>query len=183
MSATRFSVPVPNTDVAIADYKKAFKGTLTFVKANEPGKMRVAFQILMPGFNYDLGHSGRGPSEGWFFFTSYNSEQAHEKLEINASQADKDFIAAVNWKRAEQCVAEGKAKAVPAEYYHNVVDEKTRVARSEIIRSVPMLDPRECEGIVYYLPTPKSPHGVDVDPTGEYIVAGGKLATVIPVHS
>jgi hypothetical protein len=24
---------------------------------------------------------------------------------------------------------------------------------------------------------------VDVDPTGEYIVAGGKLATVIPVHS
>ena len=36
---------------------------------------------------------------------------------------------------------------------------------------------------VYYLPTPKSPHGVDVDPTGEYIVAGGKLATVIPVHS
>ena len=38
-------------------------------------------------------------------------------------------------------------------------------------------------GVVYYLPTPKSPHGVDVDPTGEYIVAGGKLATVIPVHS
>src|SRR5690606_28228154 len=27
------------------------------------------------------------------------------------------------------------------------------------------------------------PYGVDVDPTGEYIVAGGKLATVIPVHS
>jgi nitrous-oxide reductase len=37
--------------------------------------------------------------------------------------------------------------------------------------------------VVYLLPTPKSPHGVDVDPTGEYIVAGGKLATVIPVHS
>ena len=37
--------------------------------------------------------------------------------------------------------------------------------------------------MIFYLPTPKSPHGVDVDPTGEYIVAGGKLATVIPVHS
>jgi len=37
--------------------------------------------------------------------------------------------------------------------------------------------------MIYYLPTPKSPHGVDVDPSGEYIVAGGKLATVIPVHS
>ena len=46
-----------------------------------------------------------------------------------------------------------------------------------------MLNPSDCPGVVYYLPTPKSPHGVDVDPTGEYIVAGGKLATVIPVHS
>ena len=35
--------------------------------------------------------------------------------------------------------------------------------------------------IIYRLQ--KSPHGVDVDPTGEYIVAGGKLAAVIPVHS
>jgi nitrous-oxide reductase len=33
---------------------------------------------------------------------------------VNASQNDKDFIAAVNWKQAEKCVAEGKAKAVPA---------------------------------------------------------------------
>src|ERR1043166_9403364 len=30
---------------------------------------------------------------------------------------------------------------------------------------------------------PHAPHGVGVDPTGEFIVAGGKLATVIPVHS
>ena len=37
--------------------------------------------------------------------------------------------------------------------------------------------------MIYYLPTPKSPHGVDVDPSGEYIVAGGKLSTVLPVHS
>ncbi len=46
-----------------------------------------------------------------------------------------------------------------------------------------MLTPAACPGLAYYLPTPKSPHGVDVDPTGEFIVAGGKLATVIPVHS
>ncbi len=46
-----------------------------------------------------------------------------------------------------------------------------------------MLYPADCDGLVYYLPTPKSPHGVDIDPSGEYIVAGGKLATVIPVHS
>ena len=58
-----------------------------------------------------------------------------------------------------------------------------RIAASTTKTSVRVIDPRDCEGVVYYLPTPKSPHGVDLDPTGEYIVAGGKLATVIPVHS
>jgi nitrous-oxide reductase len=183
VSATRFSVPVPNTDVAIDSYKQNFKGTLSFITADQPGKMDIAFQILMPGYNYDLGHAGKGPSDGWFFFTSYNSEQANTKLEENASQADKDYIAAVDYKRAEACVADGKAKPQAAEYVHNWVDEGTRTAKSEKKTGVKMLDPRDCPGLVYYLPTPKSPHGVDVDPTGEYIVAGGKLATVIPVHS
>lgn len=96
VSATRFSVPIPQADVPIESYKKNFQGTLTFVTANEPGKMDIAFQIMMPGYDYDLGHAGKGPSDGWFFFTTYNSEQANTKLEVNASQADKDYIAAVN---------------------------------------------------------------------------------------
>jgi nitrous-oxide reductase len=145
--------------------------------------MDIAFQILMPGYNYDLGHAGKGPSDGWFFFTSYNSEQANAKLEENASQNDKDYIAAVNYKRAEECLAQGKAKPSPAEYYHNWVDESSRIAKAEKKTSVKIISPTDCEGLVYYLPTPKSPHGVDIDPTGEYIVAGGKLASVIPVHS
>jgi len=33
------------------------------------------------------------------------------------------------------------------------------------------------------IPCPKSPHGCDTDPTGEYIVASGKLAATIPVFS
>jgi nitrous-oxide reductase len=183
VSATRFSVPVPNTDVPIESYQKNFRGTISFIKADQPGQMDIAFQILMPGFDYDIGHSGKGPSQGWFFFTSYNSERAYEKLELNASQNDKDMIAAVNYQRAEQCVAEGKAKSTPANYDHNVIDPATRQARVETKTSVKMIDPRDCTGVVYFLPTPKSPHGVDVDPTGEYIVGGGKLATVIPVHS
>src|SRR5439155_27352878 len=105
------------------------------------------------------------------------------KLEANASQNDKDYIAAVNYRQAERCVAEGRAKTAPAEYYHNVLDEHSHEATAEKKSGVSVLDPRDCPGLVYYLPTPKSPHGVDVDPTGEYIVAGGKLATVIPVHS
>ena len=115
VSATRFSVPMgANKDVAINTYKQNFKGTLSFITADQPGKMDIAFQILMPGYNYDLGHAGKGPSEGWFFFTSYNTEQAYTKLEVNASQNDKDYVAAVNYKKAEECVAAGKAKTVPA---------------------------------------------------------------------
>jgi nitrous-oxide reductase len=183
VSATRFSVPIPNTDMPIADFKERFKGTMSFIRANEPGKMDIAFQLLMPGFDYDLGHAGKGPSDGWFFFTSYDTEQAYTKLEVNASKNDKDFIAAVNWKAAEQCVKSGKAKATPSAYVHNYVDAKSRIAVSEKKTSVLVLQPSDCPGVVYFIPTPKSPHGVDVDPTGEYIVGGGKLATVIPVHS
>ena len=184
VSATRFSVPIgAKRDVPIASYKENFKGTLSFITADQPGKMDIAFQILMPGYNYDLGHAGKGPSEGWFFFTAYNSEGAYTKLEVNASQNDKDYVAAVNYKKAEECVASGKAKTMQADYDHNYTDPKSRIATTEKKTSVKLLDPRDCEGVVYYLPTPKSPHGVDVDPTGEYIVAGGKLATVIPVHS
>jgi len=182
VAATRFSVPVPNRDLSIDDYKSAFKGTLTFVRADEPGNMRIAFQILVPGYNYDLAHAGKGPSNGWAFFTSYNVEQANTLLEVNASQRDKDFIAAVNWKRAEECVAQGLGRESPAQFVHNVMGED-RIARSATLSSVTVLDAPACSNMIYFLPTPKSPHGVDVDPSGEYIVAGGKLATVIPVHS
>lgn len=183
VSSTRFSVPVPQRDMPISEYKDNFKGVITFVKVAGNGKMSVAFQILVPGYDYDLSHSGKGPSHGWSFFTCYNSEQANTLLEVNASRKDKDFIAAVNWKKAEEYVAQGKAKTMDTEYYHNWVDHDTRIAKSEVIKTVKIIDPKDCPGLIYYLPTPKSPHGVDVDPTGEYIVGGGKLATIIPVHS
>jgi nitrous-oxide reductase len=183
IASTRFSIPIPQADVAIADFKKSFKGTISFIKADEVGKMDVAFQFLVPGFNYDLARAGKGPSKDWVFFTSYNTEQAHEKLEINASKADKDFVAAINWKSLESCAKGGKGEQWPSEYVHNVMDEFSRTAHSETRKGVTMLTPQSCPNAIYFLPTPKSPHGVDVDPSGEYIVAGGKLATVIPVHS
>lgn len=184
VAGTRFSVPIPQEDLSIQEFKNKMKGTITFVKVDpQTGRMSIAFQILMPGFNYDLSHPGRGKSHGWFFFSSYNSEQATSLLEVNASQNDKDFIAAINWKKAEEYISQGKYKEIPGVHYHNVYDEKKHMASSEVIDKVKVLIPQECPGLVYYIPTPKSPHGCDVDPTGEYIVGGGKLATVIPVFS
>lgn len=184
VAGTRFSIPIKNKDVSIESYKDNFNGTVSFVKVdNASGKMNLAFQILTPPFDYDLSHAGKGPSHDWFFFSCYNSESAYTLLEVNASQKDKDFVMAVNWKKAEEYIAQGKAKDMNTEYYHNSYDEGMHSASSEVLKTEKILDPKDCPGMIYYIPCPKSPHGCDVDPSGEYIVGGGKLATVIPVFS
>lgn len=180
----RFSIPFPNRDVPINTYKENFKGALSFIKvAPDNGEMSIAFQLITPGFDYDLSHAGKGPSDGWFFFSCYNSEQAYSLLEVNASQKDKDFILAINWKKIEEMVAQGKGTDMDANYAHNVYDDKKHTATTEMLKKVRILKPEDVAGAMYYIPCPKSPHGADVDPTGEYIVGGGKLATVIPVFS
>lgn len=184
MAATRFSVPIPQKPIAIEEMSKGgFNGTVSMVKVDKKtGKMSIAAQILVPGFDYDLSHCGKKDSHDWCFFSSYNTEQAFEMLEINASKNDKDYVLALNWKKAEECVANGKGKPFSGTYYHNFKPDNLPTV-SEKKSGVTLLHPNDCEGMLYLLPTPKSPHGVDVDPTGEYIVAGGKLSTVIPVHS
>lgn len=184
VAGTRFSVPIPQRDIAIKDYKGNFKGTLSFIKVDpKSGEMNIKFQVLMPGFDYDLSHPGRGKSHGWFFFTTYNSEEANSLLEVNASQNDKDFIAAVNWKKIEEYVNNGGGKKIPANYAHNIYSEETHSATSTMEKEVTLVDPTEVPGAVFFLPTPKSPHGCDVDPTGEYIVGNGKLSADLTVHS
>jgi len=90
---------------------------------------------------------------------------------------------AVNWKKAEEYVKAGKGVKKNVSYAHNTYDEKTHTANSTIEKEVIMLDPKDCPDMVYLMPCPKSPHGCDTDPTGEYIVGSGKLAAVIPVFS
>lgn len=184
VAGTRFSIPFPQRDMPINEYKGNFKGAMSFIKVDqEHGNMSLNFQIMMPGFDYDLAHPGRGKSHGWMFFSTYNTEEANTLLEVNASQNDKDFIAAINWKKAEEYIKEGKFKVVKAEYAHNIYDESTHMATSTMKKEVKILDPTELPGLVYFLPTPKSPHGCDVDPSGEYIIGSGKLAAALTAHS
>jgi len=186
VAGTRFSVPPDNAngDVAINSYKKNFKGSISFISVDKvTGSMAIAFQLRCPGVNFDLSHAGKGKSNGWFFFSCYNTEQANTLLEVNASQRDKDFIMAVNWKKAEEYLKAGKAVKESVKYAHNVYNEKTHSATSEIRTEVMVLDTKELKDICYFIPCPKSPHGCDVDPTGEYIVGSGKLAALIPVFS
>ncbi|MBK8424567.1 MAG: Sec-dependent nitrous-oxide reductase [Lewinellaceae bacterium] len=188
VAGTRFSYPMDDDDsdpdVAISTYKQNFKGTVSFIGINpESGEMKVSFQVLLPGVNFDLSRGGRGPSRDWFFFSCYNTEQANTLLEVNASQKDKDFIMALNWKKCEEYVKAGKGKKSKVRYAHNVYSDKTHTGTSTIETETIVLDPKELKDIVYFMPCPKSPHGCDVDPSGEYICGSGKLAAVIPVFS
>lgn len=186
LAATRFSVPPdgPAGDVPISSYKENFKGHITFVSVDkQSGEFDIAFQLKTPGVNFDLASAGKGKSNGWLFVSCYNSEQAHTLLEVNASQNDKDFILAINWKKAEEYFKAGKGVQQKVRYAHNKYDEHSHTSTSEIKTEVTVLDIADFDDLAYFIPCPKSPHGSDVDPTGEFIVGSGKLASLIPVFS
>jgi nitrous-oxide reductase len=164
LSASRFSIPLPKGRVEkLEEYATKYNGVVSAVKVDpKTGNMTMGWQILMPPFNYDLGDAGKGPSDGWAFWTCYNSERAIGKLEVTSTQKDRDYIAAVNWRKVEEALAAGKAKMVDG---------------------IKMLDPKTAEGLVYLLPIAKSPHGVDVSPDGKYIVGSGKLQSITTVFN
>ena len=186
VAGTRFAVPTDdkNGDVPINTFKENFKGVISFIGVNkESGDMDISFQIEAPGINFDLSHAGKGKSGDWFFFSCYNSEKANTLLEVNASQNDKDFIMAGNWKKAAELAKSGKGRKVATEYVHNKWNESTHSATSTVKKEVLVLSVEDMKDAMYFIPCPKSPHGCDVDPTGEYIVGSGKLAALIPVFS
>lgn len=156
--ATRFSVPVPRRAVGLDKYATDYKGIIAGIKIDPTsGEMSLAWQILMPPFDFDLADAGKLASDGWMFFTSYNTERAIGKLEVTASQRDRDYIAAVDWRAVEKAVAEGKG---------------------DVIDGVKVIDPQKVPGLVYLMPCGKSPHGVDVSPDGKWIIGSGKLQGV-----
>lgn len=164
LAGSRFSIPLPKgTYAPVEEYAKNYKGVVAGIAVDpKTGEMSLGWEILMPPFNYDLGDAGKGPSYGWAFWTSYNTERAIGKLEVTSTQKDRDYIAAVNWKAAEQAIKDGKYK---------------------MIGGVKVIDPKETPGIVYLIPCAKSPHGVDVSPDGKYIVGSGKLQSITTVFN
>jgi nitrous-oxide reductase len=164
MMSTRFSAPIPlGTYVPVEKYATDYKGVIAGIKIDpKSGEMSLGWEIVTPPFDWDLGDAGKGPSDGWMFFTCYNSERATGKLEVTASQRDRDYIGAVNWRLAEKAIQEGKGKT---------------------IGGVKVLDPREVPGLMYLMPCGKSPHGVDVSPDGKWIVGSGKLQGVTTVFN
>jgi nitrous-oxide reductase len=157
--SSRFSIPVPKGTYAPIDkYATDYKGIAAGIKIDpKTGAMTLGWEVLLPPFDWDLGDAGKGPSDGWFFLTAYNSERATGKLEVTASQRERDYIVAINWREADKAAKEGKG---------------------DMIGGVKVIDPKKVPGFVYLMPCGKSPHGVDVSPDGKWIVGSGKLAGI-----
>ena len=155
-------------------YADIYRGYSTFVKVDPAtGHMLLdkSFQIELPPYTQDLADAGKGASDGFAFINSYNVEmatggieQGKPPIEVGASQLDFDYLHIINWKKAEQVVAAGKFTVING------------------IRVI-SLETAAAEGVLHLAPEPRSPHGVDVAPKGDYITVSGKLDPHVTVYS
>jgi nitrous-oxide reductase len=164
--ATRMSVPFPEGTYAdVTEYATKYQGIAAGIKIDpDDGTMSLGWEILLPPFNYDLGDAGKGPSDGYMFWTCYNSEREFiegGKLEVTASQKDKDYILMVDYREAEKAIAAGTY---------------------ETVKGAPVIFPDKAPGVAYFIPLAKSPHGVDVSPDGRWIIGSGKLSPTTTVY-
>ena len=167
IEAAQYSVPLWVDYADVDQYEEAYRGLVTFWKFDrEAGRIDTdaSFSMELPPYWHDLSDAGKGPSFGWAFLNSFNSEMAtggiedgNPPFEGGASANDMDYMHIIDWQKAAE-----------------VADQpgKTREARG--IRVIPM-DVAVAEGILFLTPEPKSPHGVDVTPDGTRMIVSGKL--------
>jgi nitrous-oxide reductase len=156
------------------DYKKSYRGMVTMWRFDrDKGRIDVAssFALELPPYWQDLADAGKNASDGFFFINSFNSEMAtggvekgNPPFEAGASKRDMDYLHIVDWRKAEAAFKAGKAKKING---FPVLTLETSIADS----------------ILFFAPEPKSPHGVDVSPNGQFIVVAGKLDPHVTVFS
>lgn len=156
----------------LSEYKENYHGCMTFWKFDrERGRIDEdeSFTVELPPYWQDLADVGKLASDGWMFSNSFNVEMSvggpdEPPVEVGASQFEMDYMSVINWRRAAEVVAEGKA------------EDKFGMPVISIATAVE-------EGILYLIPEPKSPHGVDVTPDGKFIVVSGKLDPHVTIYS
>jgi len=176
MEACQYPAPLDRKYYPLtqATFEKYWRGGLTYWKFdNETGKIdeKNSFTFEFPPYTQDLSDAGKNASDGWGFTNSFCSEMyfggiesGRPPFEAGCSSKDVDYLHVTNWKKAAELVKKGKYKIING---HKVIT----------------IDMAIKEGILYLIPEPKSPHGVDVDPTGDYIVVAGKLDSHAWVYS
>lgn len=173
MEASQYAAPFEDEFVPLEEFNDKYRGGLTYWKFNrDKGRIEPenSFTFEFPPYSQDLSDAGKGPSYGWGFTNSFCSERyvggierGRPPFEAGCSAKDTDFLHVTNWKKAEELVKAGKVKKVKGHYL---------ITMEQAIQ----------EGLLFLIPEPKSPHGVDVTPDGKYIIVSGKLDTHVSVY-
>jgi nitrous-oxide reductase len=175
IEAAQYPSPMENKKFyPLEEFNEKYRGAVTYWKFDRKEgliKPEQSFSIELPPYSQDLSDAGKGPSDGWSFTNSFCSERyvggiekGRPPYEAGCSAKDTDYLHVINWKKAVELVAQGKAKTING---HKVLPMETAVK----------------EGILFLIPEPKSPHGVDVTPDGKMLVVAGKLDTHVSVYS
>jgi nitrous-oxide reductase len=172
IDGSQYATPFGWEYAPLSEYNDKYRGAMTFWKFDrERGRMvpEESFSIELPPYWQDLADAGKGPSDGWMFSNTFNVEmsiggEGKPPVEVGASQRDMDYMGVINWRKAAEVVRTGKAEDV-----HGMPLIRIATAVSE--------------GLLYLVPEPKSPHGVDMTPDGRFIVVSGKLDPHVTVYS
>ncbi|MEO5367610.1 MAG: Sec-dependent nitrous-oxide reductase [Magnetococcus sp. WYHC-3] len=174
LEAAQYPAPFENEFVPLEQYNERYRGGVTYWKFDrEAGRLQKdqSFTVEMPPYTQDLTDVGKRASDGWSFTNSFCSERytggyelGRPPFEAGCSANDTDFMHVVNWRKAEELFKAGKGRMVNG------------------MAVIPM-DVMVANDALFLIPEPKSPHGVDVDPSGDYIIVAGKLDTHVSVYS
>lgn len=169
IEACQYAAPYDNNYHPIEAYKEAYRGGVTMWKFDhKKGKIqeKASFTIEMPPYMQDLSDSGKGVSDGWGFTNSVNTEMYTGGIEVGMppneagmSRNDTDFLHVYNWRKLGELAKDPKNVKIIND--HKVIPMDIAVKNNAL----------------FLIPEPKSPHGVDVSPDGEYITVCGKLDT------
>jgi nitrous-oxide reductase len=170
----QYAVPWGAEYAPISEYREKYKGSVTFWKFDR-NKGRIlmdqSFALELPPYWQDLSDAGKLASDGFLFMNSINTELAtggnqdkKPPFEAGVSRNATDFLHIIDWKKAEKIYKAGKV---------------------EMIKGFPviMLETAIAEGLIHVTPEPRSPHGVDVAPKGDFIVVSGKLDPHVTIYS
>ncbi|MFA5241146.1 MAG: Sec-dependent nitrous-oxide reductase [Sulfuricella sp.] len=175
IEAAQYATPLSNKKfVPLERFNEEYRGGVTYWKFDrKEGKLdpKQSFSLELPPYSQDLSDAGKLVSDGWSFTNSFCTERyvggiekGRPPYEAGCSAKDTDYMHVINWKKAAELVKAGKAKKING---HNVLMMETSIK----------------EGILFLIPEPKSPHGVDVTPDGKFITVSGKLDTHVSVFS
>lgn len=170
----QYAQPLGSEYAPLDSYESEYKGLITFWKFDrEAGRIdeSQSFAMELPPYWQDLCDAGKKVSEGWVFCNSINTELAtggagkgQPPFEAGVSQNTTDYLHMINLKAAEEVFKAGNTVEV------------------EGMQVIP-LDVAVQNNLLYFAPEPRSPHGVDVAPGGEYMVVAGKLDPHVTVYS